>query len=182
MRAESCRKFNRATAHGKETVKYQTRKGFTLIEILIVVIILGILAAIVIPQFTNASKEAKQASLVTMVQSMRSQVALFKLQHNDRLPGANPVVDTGGTFVPATFWAQLTQFTDLAGDFGPAKTATRVYGPYMQGQPVNSLTNASVVADGTAAVAGASFVFDYNGGAGSGKVWGIDSAGALINQ
>jgi prepilin-type N-terminal cleavage/methylation domain-containing protein len=48
------------------------RKGFTLIEILIVVIILGILAAIVIPQFTNASKEAKQSSLVTMVRCSSS--------------------------------------------------------------------------------------------------------------
>ena len=158
------------------------RKGFTLIEILIVVIILGILAAIVIPQFTNASKEAKQSSLVTMVQSLRSQIALFKLQHNDRLPGANPLVDSGGTFAEATFWAQMTQFSDLAGATSATKTATAVYGPYMQSQPVNPLTNASVTADGTAAVAGASFVYDYNGGIGSGKIWGIDSAGALINQ
>ena len=33
----------------------RNNKGFTLVEILIVVIILGILAAIVIPQFTNAN-------------------------------------------------------------------------------------------------------------------------------
>ena len=87
------------------------RKGFTLIEILIVVIILGILAAIVIPQFTNASKEAKQSSLVTQVQSMRSQIALFKLQHNDLLPGAAPLVGAGGTLVSDTFWGQMTEFT-----------------------------------------------------------------------
>jgi len=68
----------------------QTRKGFTLIEILIVVIILGILAAIVIPQFTNASKEAKQSSLVTMVQSLRSQIALFKLSTTTCSPALPP--------------------------------------------------------------------------------------------
>ena len=73
-------------------INRQNRNGFTLIEILIVVIILGILAAIVIPQFTNASKEAKSSSLVTMVQSLRSQIALFKLQHNDYLPGVAPLV------------------------------------------------------------------------------------------
>src|SRR3954463_15441904 len=108
----------------------QNRKGFTLIEILIVVIILGILAAIVIPQFTNASKEAKQSSLVTMVQSLRSQIALFKLQHNDRLPGANPLVDSGGTFDETVFWNQITQFTDLAGAPVAVKDATHTYGPY----------------------------------------------------
>jgi prepilin-type N-terminal cleavage/methylation domain-containing protein len=41
------------------------RSGFTLVEILIVVVILGILAAIVIPQFTEASTEAKLSSLCT---------------------------------------------------------------------------------------------------------------------
>src|SRR3954470_4703727 len=101
----------------------QNRKGFTLIEILIVVIILGILAAIVIPQFTNASKEAKQSALVTMVQSLRSQIALFKLQHNDRLPGATVLVDSGGTFDQTVFWNQITQFSDLNGGVSATKTA-----------------------------------------------------------
>src|SRR5947199_9959649 len=87
------------------------RKGFTLIEILIVVIILGILAAIVIPQFTNASKEAKSSSLVTMVQSLRRQIALFKLQHNDYLPGTAPL--SGATFNPVVYWNQLDLLSDV---------------------------------------------------------------------
>src|SRR6185503_18332404 len=98
------------TAQGHIAMTRRNRKGFTLIEILIVVIILGILAAIVIPQFTNASKEAKQSSLVTMVQSLRSQIALFKLQHNDYLPGQLALVGSGGTFDSTVFWDQLTQF------------------------------------------------------------------------
>jgi general secretion pathway protein G len=179
--------FYRAASAGNDPVKRQNRKGFTLIEILIVVIILGILAAIVIPQFTNASKEAKQSAVVTMVQSTRSQIALFKLQHNDMLPGAATLVDTGGTFDEATFWNQLTLFTDLAGGTATAKDSTHVYGPYMQSKPSNSLVaaaNASVVVDGTAAPSGggAAFVYDYAGGGGSGKFWAIDSGGAIIDQ
>ena len=174
------------------TISRQSRKGFTLIEILIVVIILGILAAIVIPQFTNASKEAKQSSLVTMVQSLRSQIALFKLQHNDMLPGAAPLKDTGGMFAEGTFWDQLILFTKLDGTTGPAKnTATGfVYGPYMQSKPANPLVaqaDASKVKDAVFDPAvnagnGFGFVYDYNTGIGSGKIWGVDASGNMIQQ
>ena len=58
-------------------------RGFTLVEILIVVIILGILAAIVIPQFTNASQNARESSLQSTLQTLRSQIQLYKLQHGD---------------------------------------------------------------------------------------------------
>ena len=50
------------------------RSGFTLVEILIVVIILGILAAIVIPQFTNASSSARTSSIQSLLQTVRSQI------------------------------------------------------------------------------------------------------------
>src|SRR5438105_15431211 len=62
--------------------------GFTLVEILIVVIILGILAAIVIPQFTSASQDARKNSLASQLQTLRSQIELYKLQHLDNLPSA----------------------------------------------------------------------------------------------
>src|ERR1051325_12249949 len=66
---------------------YRTNKsGFTLVEILIVVIILGILAAIVIPQFTNASTDARKSNLTSQLQTLRSQIALYKLQHNETVP------------------------------------------------------------------------------------------------
>src|SRR6185295_19535746 len=66
---------------------YRSKKsGFTLVEILIVVIILGILAAIVIPQFTNASQDARKNSTTSLLQTIRSQIELYKLQHSDTLP------------------------------------------------------------------------------------------------
>ena len=39
----------------------RAKSGFTLVEVLIVVVILGILAAVVIPQFSDASTEAKES-------------------------------------------------------------------------------------------------------------------------
>ena len=177
-------------------IRRTSRKGFTLVEILIVVIILGILAAIVIPQFTNASKEAKQSSLVTQVQSLRSQIALYKLQHNDNLPGAVGATGTllsgdpaviGNAPAADSFWAQMTLFSDITGKTYATKAAagtTPVYGPYMQSVAVNPLTNGSLLKDGAATTPACDFIYDYAGGLGSGKLWGTSdrTLGTLVIQ
>jgi len=117
----------------------KAKSGFTLVEILIVVVILGILAAIVIPQFTSASTEAKESNLVSNLQAVRSQIELFKIQHNDNLPGSSDL--TGG----GTFTECMTGTTDQYGD--PAGTD---FGPYMQKIPKNPFNNLNTVeVDGT---------------------------------
>jgi prepilin-type N-terminal cleavage/methylation domain-containing protein len=63
-----------------------TKRAFTLIEILIVVVILGILAAIVIPQFTDASQEAMLSSVKSQLQTLRSQIELFRVKNGGELP------------------------------------------------------------------------------------------------
>jgi prepilin-type N-terminal cleavage/methylation domain-containing protein len=68
--------------------KMRNNKGFTLIEILIVVIILGILAAIVIPQFRNPA-EAKGASLMDNRYSL-SQIDNDASQHDELSPTTQP--------------------------------------------------------------------------------------------
>lgn len=73
----------------------RVQKGFTLVEILIVVVILGILAAVVIPQFTNASTEAKENSLKSDLRTMRSQIELYKIRNNDTPPSALGDLVTG---------------------------------------------------------------------------------------
>jgi len=47
-----------------------THKGFTLIELLIVVVIIGILAAIAIPKFANPKEKAYLASMKTDVRNL----------------------------------------------------------------------------------------------------------------
>jgi len=147
-----------------------TRKsGFTLVEILIVVIILGILAAIVIPQFTNASQDARESSLLSQLQTLRSQIELYKLQHMDKLPnlvGAAPAC-----------WVPLTTKTDSA---GVASNASDAFGPYMQSAPGNPINQLSNVVDGDTALAAAAadcgFIYDYAAtGVGTGRIWGTDT-------
>ena len=111
----------------------KAKKGFTLVEILIVVVILGILAAVVIPQFTEASTEAKTSSLCTDLQSVRSQIELYKVQHNDNFPGvANGAMHPSGI---GDIVAALTSKTDVYGNAG------NDYGPYLQKFVLNQFNN-----------------------------------------
>jgi len=57
-------------------------KGFTLVELLIVIVILGILAAIVISRFAGATKESKEASLKGNLRAMRSSLETYKAYSN----------------------------------------------------------------------------------------------------
>lgn len=61
-------------------------KGFTLVEILIVVVILGILAAIVVPQFTNAANESRIGNVATQVATIETQLELWAARHNGVYP------------------------------------------------------------------------------------------------
>ncbi len=53
----------------------KTRHGFTLLEILAVVSILGILAAITVPQFASVAKEARPTAMAATVVNVRKQIA-----------------------------------------------------------------------------------------------------------
>lgn len=59
-------------------MRARVRKGFTLVEILIVVVILGILAAIVVPQFTNATQDAQAGNIQTQLETLNNQIELFR--------------------------------------------------------------------------------------------------------
>ncbi|MFC1781947.1 type II secretion system protein, partial [Planctomycetota bacterium] len=124
--------------------KMRAKSGFTLVEILIVVVILGILAAVVIPQFTEASSEAKLSSLCTDLQTMRSQIELYKVQHNDNLPGV-----VNGISHPSGIGDISDAFTNGTDVFGDAGTD---FGPYMQKVPTNQFVNSDVITTGQAAV------------------------------
>lgn len=74
-------------------MRSQVRGAFTLVEILIVVVILGILAAIVVPQFTNASEDAQAGNVATQLSTIRNQIELFRARNSGQYPA---VPDGGG--------------------------------------------------------------------------------------
>ena len=117
-------------------MKRSVSKGFTLVEILIVVIILGILAAIVIPQFTQASTEARVSNLRTNLQTIRSQLLLYRMQHdNEAYPGPDE----------AAFIAQMTTYTNIAGVAVDTPDVDHPLGPYLQSIPRNPMSGSQTV-------------------------------------
>jgi len=109
------------------------RGGFTLIEVLIVVVIMSILAATIIPQFSTSTKDAKESTIRFNLNTMRSQIELYKLHHVGLMPdGTNNL-------------KQLTSSTDATGTLGTAG-ASFPYGPYIQtALPSNPMTGSNTV-------------------------------------
>ena len=71
------------------------KKGFTLIEMLVVVLIIGILAGIALPQYKMAVTKAKVASILPLMRRWKDALIEYKLQHgsymteDDELPDAS---------------------------------------------------------------------------------------------
>jgi type II secretion system protein G len=113
-------------------MRKKRKRGFTLVEVLIVVVILAILAATIIPKYTDSTEEARSSNARYNLHVLRSQIELFKAQHNGTAPSEAQIVN------------QLTQQTDLDGTPNPGVGA---YGPYLQMIPMNPFNNDSTIVD-----------------------------------
>jgi general secretion pathway protein G len=110
------------------------RSAFTLIEVLIVVVIMAVLAATIIPQFSSSTDDAKQSALKFNLHTLRSQIELYKLHHL----GTTPAITNGAL-------PQLTSATNASGVVGTAGTQFP-YGPYcLNALPANPFTGSSTV-------------------------------------
>jgi prepilin-type N-terminal cleavage/methylation domain-containing protein len=137
----------------KLVCEVRNRSGFTLIEMLIVIIILGILAMVIIPQITVSTDDAKVSTLKTSITGMRSSIEVYYAQHNNTYPGM--VLETDGTTATtsatavAAFTKQLTQFTNDKGVAVATKDLTHALGPYIKGGvlPTNPFKDNTLVCD-----------------------------------
>jgi type II secretory pathway pseudopilin PulG len=113
-------------------------------------VIIGILATIVIPQFSDASHQARENALKDDLRYMRTQVGVYKAQHRDVPPGY-PGGDTTQAPTLAAFASQMTLATNELGQDNPVNTPVFKYGPYinrMPRNPLNGLDTVAIVAAG----------------------------------
>ncbi len=121
----------------------QLQAGFTLVELLIVVIILAILAAIVVPQFGAATTDTKLSALDSSLANMRASIDLYYQQHGE-YPGnvtavgaacaAGPggATGTGALQTEQAFIDQMTRYTNALGESCTKKDSAFKYGPYLK--------------------------------------------------
>ncbi|MGD8992587.1 MAG: type II secretion system protein [Desulfobacterales bacterium] len=130
--------------------KRKKQAGFTLIEMLIVVLLLGILAMLIIPQISVSTDDAMLNTLQSNLGSMRNAVELYYHQHTETYPGENDITGTATADAAASataFLQQLTRYTDINGAVSAVKTATHIYGPYLKAVtlPTNPYNNDNTV-------------------------------------
>ncbi len=126
------------------------RSGFTLVELLIVVVILGVLAAIAIPQFGSNTEDAKLAALDASLAELRNAVELYYHQHGAIYPGAKKNTDgsdiDNAANAATAFVEQLSKYSAATGVTSDTKDATHKYGPYLKkGLPVNPMNGLTTV-------------------------------------
>jgi len=91
-------------------------RAFTLVEILIVVVILGILVAIVVPQYANATGDAQKSATLDQLLKIRRALDVYYIRHNNRFPA---VVEGEGTWgeisLPGTTYLRETPLNQWVG-------------------------------------------------------------------
>jgi prepilin-type N-terminal cleavage/methylation domain-containing protein len=102
------------------------REGFTLVELLIVVTVLGILAGVTVPHFRSPVRDSREAALLFNLTEVRTAIERYRAQHDDSWP--------------VVFSTQLTISTEASGLPGSR------YGPYLRhGVPRNPINESPLV-------------------------------------
>ncbi|HUU84479.1 MAG TPA: prepilin-type N-terminal cleavage/methylation domain-containing protein [Phycisphaerae bacterium] len=117
-------------------------RAFSLIELVIVTVIIGIVAAIAAPRFSRAGKSATASYVVGSISTVRQAIELYYAEHG-QYPGYTP-----GTTTPNDTWftRQLLEYSDATGNTQASYGHPFIYGPYLRPPfPTNPFNNLDTV-------------------------------------
>ncbi len=107
-------------------------KAFSLVELVIVIVILGIIAAIAIPRISSGSRNAGESALRADLASLRNAIDWYYGEHNNKFP-AQVTDGSNGPDTEGAFVNQLTMYSDATGAVTSDKDPLFPFGPYVRG-------------------------------------------------
>lgn len=106
--------------------KARKGRGFTLVELLVVIVVLAVLAAIVLPKFMNSSQRSKESALRSDLKLIRNAISMFQADTGKYPNSLADLAETDKTAVK------------VAG--GAAVNAADWHGPYLEAVPKDPIT------------------------------------------
>jgi prepilin-type N-terminal cleavage/methylation domain-containing protein len=119
-------------------------RGFTLVEVLIVVVLLGVLAAIVVPTVGRSTTMARETTLAMNLNLLRRFIPVYTSQHLETPPGY-PNGDRTATPTEQAFVDQGILSSNVNGQTAPRGTPGFPFGPYLSNIPPNPFNTLSTV-------------------------------------